>query len=100
MKLPEKWQKIVAHSGESMLFSTVLGENENCASYFYPKEDGFYMTIRCGLGGIYYNLDEWKDSNWQVGILDGSYVIAYSREQIPREVVNEWARNKLKVKGY
>ena len=65
-----------------------------------PKEDGFYMTIRCGLGGIYYNLDEWKDSNWQVGILDGSYVIAYSREQIPREVVNEWARNKLKVKGY
>ena len=65
-----------------------------------PKEDGFYMTIRCGLGGIYYNLDEWKDGNWQVGILDGSYVIAYSKEQIPREVVNEWARKKLKAKGY
>ena len=65
-----------------------------------PKEDGFYMTIRCGLGGIYYNLDEWKDGNWQVMILDASRVIAYSRETIAREVVNEWARNKLKVKGY
>ena len=39
MKLPEKWQKIVAHSGESMLFNTVLGENENYASYFYLKTE-------------------------------------------------------------
>lgn len=60
-----------------------------------PKEDGFYMTIRCGLGGIYYELDEWKDGNWQVRILDASYVIAYSRETIARDVVNEWARKKL-----
>lgn len=75
-------------------------DNDYKPANYPPKEDGFYMTIRCGFGGIYYNLNEWKDSNWQVGILDGSYVIAYSREQIPREVVNEWARNKLKAKGY
>ena len=60
-----------------------------------PKVDGYYMTIRCGLGGIYYNLDQWKDGKWQVGILDGSYVIAYSKETISKEVVNDWARKKL-----
>lgn len=61
-----------------------------------PRESGYYMTIRCGLGGIYYNLDEWKDDRWQVAILDGSYVIAYSKEQISKDTVNDWARNKLK----
>lgn len=60
-----------------------------------PKEDGFYMTIRCGLGGIYYNLNEWKEGGWQLGILDGSYVIAYSKETISKEAVNDWARKKL-----
>lgn len=60
-----------------------------------PKEDGFYMTIRCGLGGIYYNLNEWKEGRWQLSILDGSYVIAYSKETISKEAVNDWARKKL-----
>ncbi len=60
-----------------------------------PKEDGYYMTIRCGLGGIYTHLDEWKDNHWQVGITDASTVIAYSRDQIPKEEINEWLRNKL-----
>lgn len=69
--------------------------NDYKPANYPPKEDGFYMTIRCGLGGIYYELDEWKDGNWQVGILDASYVIAYSREIIAREAVNEWARKKL-----
>ena len=65
-----------------------------------PKEEGFYMTIRCGLGGIYYRFDEWREGNWQVGILDASYVIAYSRETIAREVVNECARKKLDNRKY
>lgn len=63
-----------------------------------PREDGYYMTIRCGLMGIYYHLDEWKEGKWQVHILDGSYVVAYSRETIPRETVNEWALRKLNKK--
>ena len=60
-----------------------------------PKVDGYYMTIRCGLEGIYYNLNEWKDGHWMVRILDDSRVIAYSRELISKEAVNEWARKKL-----
>ena len=44
-----------------------------------PDKDGYYITIRCGLGGIYQILDEFKDGNWQTGILDDSRVIAYSR---------------------
>ena len=44
-----------------------------------PK-DGFHMTIRCGLGGIYTHLNEWKDGKWQTRSLDDSRVIAYSPE--------------------
>ena len=47
-----------------------------------PDKDGYYITIRCGLGGIYQILDEFKDGNWQTGILDDSRVIAYSRNTI------------------
>lgn len=65
-----------------------------------PKVDGYYMTIRCGLGGIYYIINEWKDGRWQVESLDDGYVIAYSKETISKEKVNEWARNKLKEKGF
>jgi hypothetical protein len=60
-----------------------------------PKEPGYYMTIRCGLSGIYTHLDEYKNGRWQLGITDGSRVIAYCSEQIPTEEVNSWARAKL-----
>jgi len=60
-----------------------------------PKEDGYYMTIRCGLSGIYTLLNEWKDNKWQVKILDASDTIAYSKERISEEIVNEWAKKKL-----
>lgn len=72
--------------------------NDYKPANYPPKKDGFYMTIRCGLGGIYYSLNEWKDDMWQVGILDFSSVIAYSRETIAKEVVNEWVRKKLENK--
>lgn len=62
-----------------------------------PRENGYYMTIRCGLGGIYFCLDEWKDGTWQVGVLDASSVIAYSREQIQPSEVTEWL-NRLREK--
>ena len=32
-----------------------------------PKEEGYYITIKCGLGGIYSYLNEWK--KWQMGVL-------------------------------
>lgn len=59
------------------------------------KENGYYMTVRCGLSGIYTNLDEWKDNKWQVGILDDSDIIAYSKEQISKEQVENWCKKIL-----
>ena len=85
----------------------ILGENVMTfhddytpAHYTTPKENGFYMTIRCGLSGIYTKLNEWKDGKWMMEILDASTTIAYSKEPIPREQVNEWCRNKLKKAGF
>ena len=59
-----------------------------------PKEPGFYMTIRCGLGGIYYDLNKWKDGRWQKNILDASRVIAYSKEVIQEEEVMNWCKKR------
>ena len=55
-----------------------------------PTNDGFYMTIRCGLSGIYSFPNEWKDGKWQMQVLDASTTIAYSKEE-----VIEWAREKM-----
>lgn len=57
-----------------------------------PKEDGWYITIRCGLSGIYTCLNEWKDNKWQVEAADASDTIAYSKERISKEIVDEWAK--------
>lgn len=60
-----------------------------------PKEDVYYMTIRCGLSGIYTCLNEWKDNKWQVEVADASDTIAYSKERISKETVTEWTKKKL-----
>ena len=60
-----------------------------------PKENGYYMTIRCGLGGLYTSLNEWQDGNWSMFAADDSDVIAYSREQITKEQVENWCKAKL-----
>lgn len=60
-----------------------------------PDKEGWYMTIRCGLGGIYTWPNEWKDNRWQSEATDASRTIAFSREQLSEEEVNEWARTFL-----
>lgn len=62
---------------------------------YSPTENGYYMTIRCGLSGIYTCLDEWKNNKWQVGVLDDSDVIAYTKEQVTEEAVKEWCDNLM-----
>ena len=47
-----------------------------------PTEEGYYVTLRCGLSGIYQVLNQWKDGKWQMQILDASDTIAYSREKV------------------
>ena len=41
--------------------------------------DGLYVTIRCGLGGIYTTLNEIKDGRWAVEAADDSATIAYRK---------------------
>jgi len=60
-----------------------------------PKEDGYYITIKCGRGGVYTCLNEWTQGKWMVISLDDSDVIAYSREQVSKEDVKNWANAKL-----
>ena len=72
-----------------------VGENKYRPADYPPKENGYYMTIRCGFGGIYTHLDEWKDGQWMVGIADASIVIAYTKKQIPKEIVDEWCKEKI-----
>jgi hypothetical protein len=68
--------------------------NYKLAKYL-PKEDGYYITIKCGLGGIYTSLNEWTQGKWMVLATDDSDVIAYSKEQVSKEVVKEWVNAKL-----
>lgn len=42
-----------------------------------PKEDGIYLTIRCGFSGIYTVLNEWKNNSWQMECADESITIAF-----------------------
>lgn len=60
-----------------------------------PKKDGYYITIKCGLGGIYTSLNEWKNGEWMVLTTDDSDVIAYSKEQVSKEDVKNWANAKM-----
>jgi len=41
------------------------------------KEGTMYVTIRCGLGGIYTCLNQWMGGRWGAECLDGSTTIAY-----------------------
>lgn len=50
------------------------------SEYRTPEKEGFYLTIRCGLGGIYSHVNEWKNGKWQACAADASKVIAFSKE--------------------
>lgn len=66
---------------EKSIFKFDHAENNFKPGNITPKEDGWYLTIRCGFQGIYTVLNEWKDGCWQMKCADGSYTIAYSKEK-------------------
>ena len=47
-----------------------------------PKENGIYLTIRCGYMGIYTMANLWENGDWQIQVLDGSFTIAYSQDKL------------------
>ena len=67
---------------EKRIFDFDREENDFVPAHYQPKEDGIYLTIRCGLSGIYTAVNEWKDGKWQMSVLDGSTTIAYSRNKL------------------
>jgi hypothetical protein len=50
--------------------------------HYPPTEEGMYVTLRCGLTGIYQMLNEWKNGQWAIEVTDGSTTIAYSRKTV------------------
>lgn len=66
---------------EKTIFSFDHDKNDFKPGNIKPKEDGWYITIRCGFSGIYTVLNEWKNGGWAANSTDGSYTIAYSREK-------------------
>lgn len=69
-------------SYKKKIFDFDREENDFIPAQHNPKEEGYYITIRCGLSGIYQMLNEWKDNKWQINLTDGSYTIAYNRKRI------------------
>lgn len=49
------------------------------AKSYNSLESGVYLTIRCGLGGIYqtYNIWDAKEKKWLIQIADGSFTIMF-----------------------
>lgn len=72
----------IIKSYERRIFDFDREDNDFVPAHYKPKEDGTYLTIRCGLTGIYTSVNEWKDDKWQMNILDGSTTIAYSRNKL------------------
>lgn len=78
----ETYKKIKSYEKDIMFFDRNTPGLDFKPAHYPPTEDGLYVTIRCGLPGIYQRLNEWKDGKWQMEILDGSRTIAYSRTTI------------------
>lgn len=67
-------KNILSNSGEKNRWK-LFNPNGNHTNI----EDGVYMTIRCGYGGIYQTYNIWDSTNgkWKVSFADGSYTIMY-----------------------
>lgn len=55
-----------------------------------PIVDGTYLTVRCGLSGIYKMVNIWQDNKWQIEILDASKTLARSEKPLTAEEIDKW----------
>lgn len=47
-----------------------------------PEKEGWYVTVRAGLGGIYKMLDQFKDGKFQTSCLDNSSILGYLKNPV------------------
>lgn len=87
----ELYKEIMSYDKPIMKFDRD-GENDFCPAHYQPKEEGTYVTIRCGLSGIYQTLNDWKDGKWMAQALDGSITIAYSRKTV---TLKNWSKKDV-----
>ena len=59
-----------------------------------PRKDGIYITLRCGLSGIYQIINEWRDGKWQMEACDASFTIAFSREPITLKAMDAYKNDE------
>jgi len=76
----EIYKKIKSY--QKRIFDFDRDENDFKPAHYPPKEEGLYVTLRCGFTGITQELDRYENGEWQLRVLDGSKVIAYSRNTI------------------
>ena len=76
----EIYKKIKSY--QKRIFDFDREENDFKPAHYPPKEEGLYVTLRCGFTGITQELDRYENGEWQLRVLDGSKVIAYSRNTI------------------
>jgi hypothetical protein len=85
-KLKKISEKLHAYDKTIMEFDRNDKEHNFVPGHRNPNEDGLYLTIRCGLSGIYTVINEWKNGMWQMEVTDDSRTIAYSRYTIDLKV--------------
>jgi hypothetical protein len=82
-KLSKEYLKYKSYEKHFVHFRRGSEDSDFCPMYMTPpKEDGLYVTIRCGYSGIYQTLNQWKDGKWMAEACDGSTTIAYSRNKV------------------
>lgn len=55
-----------------------------------PNKNGTYLTVRCGLAGIYKMINVWRDNKWQMEALDGSMTLARSEKPLTDDEISYW----------
>lgn len=55
-----------------------------------PNEDGIYLTVRCGLTGVYKMINIWQDNKWQMETLDASITLARSEKPLTENEIVYW----------
>lgn len=71
------------------------GEYKLTSNGCVPEKDGYYLTIRCGLGGIYSMINEFKNGKWQASVADASTTIAFSKTQFDMDGLIESVDKEL-----
>lgn len=64
-----------------------------------PSKPGTYVTLRCGLRGIYQMLNEWNGSEWITKVADAGFIIAYSREPVVLKTLENMEKKKSSDKS-